>query len=222
MRIVAISDQHGHLPDIPECDLLIVAGDQCHDNFRGGTARSSPELQYQWFQNKWLPWRRAQPATRCAITWGNHDFCGHEHQNVELDGLTHIVCDKLITKAGLRIYMTPWSNQFMDWAFMKEPAALQPYYDAIPECDILVSHQPPMGYGSQCRYLDPRDGQMKTEQVGSFELRDAILEKRPGRVVCGHVHSGYGQYDCDGIPVYNVSVVNEAYDLVNPVTVIDL
>jgi hypothetical protein len=45
---------------------------------------------------------------------------------------------------------------------------------------------------------------------------------RPRIVVCGHVHGGFGRYEHQGIPIYNVSVVDEAYRLVNAPTIIDL
>jgi hypothetical protein len=41
-------------------------------------------------------------------------------------------------------------------------------------------------------------------------------------VICGHVHGGFGRYEHQGIRIYNVSVVDEAYRLVNAPTVIDL
>ncbi|MGQ0732247.1 MAG: hypothetical protein ACT4QD_01175 [Acidobacteriota bacterium] len=43
MRIVALSDQHGFLPDIPPCDLLIVAGDVCPDRFGPFMAVHDPQ-----------------------------------------------------------------------------------------------------------------------------------------------------------------------------------
>jgi hypothetical protein len=36
------------------------------------------------------------------------------------------------------------------------------------------------------------------------------------------VHGGFGRYEHHGIPIYNVSVVDESYRLVNAPTVIDL
>jgi hypothetical protein len=41
-------------------------------------------------------------------------------------------------------------------------------------------------------------------------------------VICGHVHGGFGRYEHLGIPIYNVSVVDERYRLVNAPTVIEL
>ena len=40
-------------------------------------------------------------------------------------------------------------------------------------------------------------------------------------MICGHIHDGYGRYEYDGIPIYNVSVVDEQYRLVREPTVID-
>lgn len=224
MKILAISDQHRHLLDIPPCDLLIVAGDQCPDVLGGMAARNDPERQWRWFRDTWLEWRNRQPVKECVVTWGNHDFCGEQHRDerFEIGGKrTNILCDASIVIGGKCIYLTPWSNTFMRWAFMRDPAELAKVYAKLPkDIDILVSHQPPLGYGSQCRYIDVRDGKMKEEQVGSAELTEAIRRVKPAIVVCGHVHSGYGTYDIDGIPVYNVSVVDEGYSLVHPPTVI--
>lgn len=226
MKILAMSDQHGHLPAVPPCDLLIVAGDQCPDVIGGLAARVDASRQRSWFENEWLPWRYAQPVGTCVVTWGNHDFCGIRYENFTDqmgDKLTHIVSDNTVEACGLLVYMTPWSNTFMKWAFMRDPDVLARYYANIPTgIDILVSHQPPMGYGSQCVYRDLRDGVTKTEHVGSIELLAEIDLKRPRAVVCGHVHSGFGTYDCNGIPVYNVSVVDEGYSLVHPPTLVEL
>jgi len=41
-------------------------------------------------------------------------------------------------------------------------------------------------------------------------------------VVCGHIHGGFGRFDFDGTPIYNVSVLDERYRLVRSPTVIDL
>ena len=107
----------------------------------------------------------------------------------------------------------------MNWAFMKPAPDLETVYAEIPEgIDILISHQPPYGYGD--RYCEV--GSVKIDHLGSRELLAAIDRCRPKLVICGHIHDGYGQAEYAGIPIYNVSVVDEQYRLVHPLTVIDL
>lgn len=238
MKIVAISDQHGYLPDIPPCDLLIVAGDNCPDHPSEAEDRvgSGPQVERQreWFERVWMPWRQRQPAKRCLLTWGNHDYCGELlHQRcgacvemVAADGTydpeTVAVVDSLVVdNSGLRIWLTPWSSQWKDWAFMAEEHRLSDRYRAIPtDIDILVSHQPPKGYGDAMFYnLET----MEAEHLGSEALLDTIDRVRPRVVICGHVHSGHGHYQRNGVSeIYNVAVLDAKYEVAHPPTEIDM
>jgi 3',5'-cyclic AMP phosphodiesterase CpdA len=232
MRIVALSDQHGFLPDVPKCDLLIVAGDVCPDRFGPFTARHDPYQQQAWFDRSVRPWLASAPATHKLLTWGNHDWCGQacsfRSDSPEYARSTdlQILVDEgttlplsLASGGRLSVWATPWSNKFLQWAFMKRPSNLEQVYAAIPNgIDILVSHQPPLYHGDRTLNLDSG----RVEHIGSRELLDALERVRPRIVICGHVHGGFGRYEHQGIPIYNVSVVDEAYRLVNAPTVIDI
>jgi hypothetical protein len=143
MRIVALSDQHGFLPDIPPCDLLIVAGDVCPDRFGPFMAVHDPYQQQAWFDRTVRPWLAATSASHKLLTWGNHDWCGQmcsfrsdtpEHaRSTDLQ----ILVDEgtSVPSAGgagreMSLWATPWSNTFMRWAFMKRLSDLERVYAA--------------------------------------------------------------------------------------------
>lgn len=232
MRLVALSDQHGHLPEIQPYDLLIVAGDVCPDRVGGSLAEHHPAEQKAWFDQHVRPWLAASPAAHKLLTWGNHDWCGQacsfegDSPDVASSTALQILVDTGTSVPGngaagraISVWATPWSRQFMHWAFMRSRGELAEIYAAIPEgVDVLVSHAPPYGYGD--RSVDEQSGEV--EHLGSHELLAAIARVKPRVVICGHVHGGYGYFAYNGTPIYNVSVLNEQYRLVRPPTVIDI
>ena len=138
MRIVAMSDQHGFLPSVPPCDLLIVAGDICQDFVDGVPAIAAPAGQKGWFDSRIRAWLRATPATYKIATWGNHDFCGQRCDfsadspsrasltdlQILVDEMTHVPSmSSTGASRDVAVWATPWSNTFMEWAFMQSPRA---------------------------------------------------------------------------------------------------
>jgi 3',5'-cyclic AMP phosphodiesterase CpdA len=229
MRIAAISDQHGFLPDIPQCDLLVIAGDVCPDGFGRHVAAETPRLQQDWFDREVRLWLAQSPATHKVLTWGNHDWCGEAcdfsadappaARTTALQIVIDRTTDVSVGEQKITLWASPWSNQFGYWSFMRRPEALAEVYRAIPAgIDILVSHQPAFGYGDEVP--DFRSGRMSHQ--GSRELLEVIDRVKPKVLICGHIHEGHGQFERSDTRIFNVSVVDEHYQLVHGATVFDV
>jgi Icc-related predicted phosphoesterase len=193
-------------PVIPECDLLLLAGDYC----------PSRRVELWWYAKEFAPWVSKLSATRKIVgVAGNHDTLFEQHKSLlPWIDWTYLE-DSGIEWRGLNIYGTPWQPRFFDWAFNADEDKLERIWQQIPSnTDILVLHGPPLGYGD----FSPYD----KVHTGSPSLLKKIEEIKPKLVVAGHIHSGYGRYMIGDTIFVNASVVNEKYEMVNEPIVVEL
>lgn len=206
MRIAAVSDLHGHFPEIPECDLLLLAGDYCPVSYG----------QQHWFRNRFAPWiNKVSEKTKIIGVAGNHDMIFQEAPHLVPEMNWTYLQDSGCEFRGLKIYGTPWQPRFFDWAFNADEDELAETWSLIPDdTDILVLHGPPRGYGDFSPFGN--------EHTGSLSLLARIYEIQPKLVVAGHIHSGYGRYEIGDTVFLNCAMVDEKYKPVNPAHVIEL
>jgi Icc-related predicted phosphoesterase len=208
LNIVATSDLHGTLPEIPECDLLLIAGDICPFDMS-----HEVHAQADWLKWRFAPWLKSVPAKHIVGIAGNHDFALQRYGPRLGNSLpwTYLQ-DSSIVIDGVKIHGTPWVPTFHDWAFMKEDPALVDHWDMIPSnTDILMVHGPP-------RDILDIEGR-NTTRVGSGSLRTHLTYREWSKlqlVVFGHIHHSYGSERVDGVLYTNVAHMNEVYDPVNP------
>lgn len=211
MRLVGISDTHlRHLRydiDVPPGEILIHAGDAMIE----GTELEARAF-FQWFGS--LP---HEHKIFCA---GNHDGIFEKYPELARSlvpaGVTYLQ-DSEVTIAGLRIYGSPWTPEFMNWAFnLPRGEALKRKWARIPAgLDVLVTHGPPWGI------LDQVLGEHA--HLGCADLRDAVLRAKPRLHVFGHIHTGHGQLVHQGATRFaNVAICDERYAPSFPATVIEL
>lgn len=208
MIIRAIADQHGNLPSIEPCDLLLIGGDICPvDDHRD-------HVQEYWLANDFRDWLDEIPAKHVVGVAGNHDWVFERRQDRHfqnmLDGLrwTYLQ-DTSVTVEGLKIYGTPWQPSFCNWAFNLPEKELAAKWDLIPDdTDILVLHGPPYGYGDHATAGI-------TGRTGSRSLTNAIKRVKPKLAICGHIHEDRGSWQVGDTYVANVSLVDLFYDLVH-------
>lgn len=155
MKICTISDLHGHLPAIPDCDVLCIAGDIVEL-----TVQRDYNKAKQWWTVNFVNWVDTLPCKKVFIVPGNHDFllefewskdeC-REFQAL-LDTLTsdkvEILIDSITEYEGVTFYGTPWIAPiyWQTWAFEDVKNEYDDYkcpYENIPKCDILITHENP-------------------------------------------------------------------------------
>lgn len=202
-NICCLSDLHGYLPEVPDCDLLLLAGDYCP---------SSKALDMvQFMGGPFFNWLKSlQDRFPVIGIAGNHDmiFEWPVYKQIEDIPWTYLQ-DSGTTWNGLKIWGTPWQPRFWDWAFNLDEDELVKKWALIPDdTDVLLVHGPPQGIGDWV----PRD----KVHTGSPGLLKRILEIEPKLVVCGHIHPGYGRYQLGPTTIINAALVNEAYQPVNP------
>jgi Icc-related predicted phosphoesterase len=227
-RVVCTSDLHENWIDVPEGDVLLVAGDITY-GFKGDYASQQAVLSHDFFQ-----WAMEQPVEKVVVIAGNHDQSvqawGWPIVPAKGDKIVYLE-DEGVDVCGLRIWGTPWQPYFYSWAFNAPERHgerfLKSKFDLIPdETDIIVCHGPPYGYGDHepngmYDHLGYGDTQPR---LGSRALADAVRRVDPSLMVCGHIHFGRGVYDVQGkrTQVVNAALVNNKYQAVHSPYVFDV
>ncbi|MGQ7269963.1 metallophosphatase domain-containing protein [Marinobacter sp. V034] len=210
MRLVCISDTHSlhrRIPQVPDGDVLIHAGD-C---LGAGTLDNVEDL------NDWLG---TLPHRHKIVIAGNHDWAFQVTPDLAVEALTNAIYleDSGVIVEGVRFWGSPWTPAFMDWAFMLDRGqSLYKKWQQIPDnTDVLITHGPPKGIGDQVNLG------FKCQNVGCVDLLHRLNQLKLKAHIFGHIHEGYGEHRHGEAPLINASTCTERYAPTNPPIVLDL
>jgi Icc-related predicted phosphoesterase len=208
LKFVTISDTHGQHSrlTLPEGDVLIHAGD---------VSRMGKEGQVLDF----IQWFGQQPFEHKIFIAGNHDFYFEKMPDDVIGKIIpkNVVYlnDSSVTINGIKIWGSPISPWFYDWAFNRYRGAdIRRHWDLIePDTDILVTHGP---------VYNILDRTTRGEHVGCEDLLHTVNTIKPKVHICGHIHEAYGRREVGGTTFINASVLDENYTLVNEAMVFEI
>lgn len=206
--IHCISDTHNKHKQLtlPGGDILIHAGDM------SGRGHSGEILPF-------LDWFADQDYKYLILVPGNHDK-GFEQEparykeECEQRGII-LLNDSGIEIEGIKIWGSPITPWFHNWAFNRWPEEILKHWDMIPEdTDILITHGPPRGI------LDYIPNQNLS--VGCPHLLHKILKTKIKLHVFGHIHEGRGYTYEHGKMFINASTLDGTYKFMpgNPYKVV--
>ena len=206
MKIWHISDTHGlhGQLSIPDVDMLIFSGDagtykNCYRNEQG-------VLDF-------IEWIESIDTIKHKI-WiaGNHDTSIEAGlvKPKELCKSSIYLQHEFIEVEGIKIFGSPYTPWFYDWAFNVTEDKLKDCWKDIPnQLDILITHGPSYGNLDVVSF----DGYL----AGDKELLSKIDESSIHYHLFGHIHENIGKkmMTNDVTIAINSAIVNDEYKLVS-------
>lgn len=186
IQISAISDLHGMTPSIEKYkggDLLLIPGDLCP------AYNHNVDFQHNWINDTFIPYLEQLKTKYKNIVFcaGNHDFV-FERYDVKsifknpLPSSIYYLQNTDIVLNGVKIWGSPYSLPFFNWAFMEEEEKLDILYSSIPiDTDIVISHGPAY---NKCDRIEHTE-----KPLGSKSLLSHIFRIQPKILLTGHIHS---------------------------------
>jgi Icc-related predicted phosphoesterase len=222
MKIIFISDTHTLHHELNE-DLKSLSSDEetmiihCGDV----TGRGS-----EWETKDFLDWFSDLPYKCKIFIAGNHDYYFEPklsafppiypdiEQEYKDKGVIYLM-DKTVEINGLKIYGTPWTPRFNNWAFnMDRGEAINRYWKLIPnDIDILISHGPPFGI---------MDLTNRGIRVGCDDLLVKTEQIKPKIHAFGHIHYSNSFRQGEDTLFINAANLGEDYKYQNKPIMVEL
>lgn len=215
LKIVAISDIHGHLPEIEECDIVCIAGDISPLKIE----RKMDDMAV-WFEEKFIRWCLELECKKVVFVAGNHDAYLWALGKDTINKIISDFGDKIVyleddTKEvlELKIHGSPWVPELVHWPFYANSYKLREKFALIPvDTDILITHCPPTGIKGVSVVHD-RKSVANNQDFGCQELKDELDSKDyKMHHIFGHVHSGErAPVSYKGTVLHNCAIMSERY-----------
>lgn len=183
MKIWHISDTHTlhGLLEIPKgIDMVIHSGDCSNPR---DPYNNEPEVR------RFIDWFSELPIQHKIYVAGNHDTSIEKRFVTKADftdnGI-HYLENETIVIDGIKIFGSPHTPQFGQWAFMKARNKLERVWKKAidDDSDIVICHGAPKGV------LDlSYDVNRLLERCGDKSLMNRVKEVKPKLMLFGHIHN---------------------------------
>lgn len=215
-KIVCISDTHSFHNEVavPDGDILIHAGDITHQG----------EV---YILDNFLRWFDSHPHKYKIFIAGNHDWCFDTRHYLYAETQSKLKAysgrikylhheSYTIQEYGIKLFGSPYTPFFHNWAFNVQRGNLHHYWDQIDDdTNILITHGPCYGILDVTR---------ANELCGDVELLHRVNQLKNLKYhVFGHIHTNgpMQRQKVDEVTFINASVLDESYELKNKPVVVN-